>query len=141
MAPQKTVTYLDANVLIAAATGTGEVSRRAIEILDDPDRSLATSAFVRLECLPKPLFYKKQSAKFYEKYFAAVKIWARDFDAIVDIAFGEAVAHDIHPRDALHIGAAVAVGASELLTAERPTKPMFQTSSIAVRSIRPDVGP
>jgi predicted nucleic acid-binding protein len=37
--------------------------------------------------------------------------------------------------DALHIAAALSIGAEEFLTTEKPTKPMFQVSGIQVISI------
>jgi hypothetical protein len=43
------ITFIDAGVLIAASRGNAQVARRAIAILDDPGRSFASSAFVRLE--------------------------------------------------------------------------------------------
>ena len=133
-----TLTFLDANILIAAAAGKDGVSRRAMRILDDPDRRFAASQLVRLETLPKALFHHwSESADFYKAYFDGVEAWADDLDALVEIAFQEAVRHDIAPRDALHVAAAIAVGASELVTAERPTAPMFRTTSVAVRSIHP----
>lgn len=136
-----TLTFLDANVLIAAATGAAEVSRRAMQVLDDPNRRFAASALVRLETLPKALFHgRTKSADFYKAYFDAIEAWADDLDALVETAFDEAVKHDIAPRDALHVAAAAAVGASELVTAEKPTMPMFRTASVEVRSIHPDAG-
>jgi hypothetical protein len=46
-----TITVVDAGVLIAAARGSIDVSARAMAILDDPDRSFASSEFVRLEVI------------------------------------------------------------------------------------------
>ena len=50
------ITFIDAGVLIAAARGRTEVSAQAMAVLDDPDRTFASSEFVRLEVLPKALF-------------------------------------------------------------------------------------
>ncbi len=47
-------TYLDANVLIAAWNGDAESRGWARAVLDDPERQLLTSDFVRLDVLPKP---------------------------------------------------------------------------------------
>jgi hypothetical protein len=44
------------------------------EILNDPERAFAASDFVRLEVLPKALYFHQQAeAAFYEAYFATVK--------------------------------------------------------------------
>lgn len=66
------ITFIDAGVLIAAARGRTEVSAEALAILDDPDRSFASSEFVRLEVLPKALFNRKSAeAEFYLEFFHA----------------------------------------------------------------------
>jgi hypothetical protein len=49
-------TFVDAGVLIAAACGLPEIADLAFRVLDDPDRTLFTSDFVKLEVLPKPTF-------------------------------------------------------------------------------------
>jgi hypothetical protein len=78
------ITFVDAGVLIAAARGRPEVSAQAMAILDDPDRSFASSEFVRLEVLPKALFNKKSNeAEFYNEFFQAVSHWPRDTAALV----------------------------------------------------------
>jgi hypothetical protein len=56
------ITYLDSNVLIAAFLGEPELSQKAMEVIDDPERVLASSEFVRLELLPKPIFYQKRDS-------------------------------------------------------------------------------
>jgi predicted nucleic acid-binding protein len=48
------LTFIDSGVLIAAFRGRDELSERAMAVLDDPDRSFASSEFVRLEVLPRP---------------------------------------------------------------------------------------
>ncbi|NMC19428.1 MAG: hypothetical protein GYA33_03310 [Thermogutta sp.] len=53
-------TDIDANVLIAAFQGEGEVCQRALRVLDDPDRKFVVSDYLRLEVLPKPTFHKKR---------------------------------------------------------------------------------
>lgn len=61
---------MDSGVLIAAARGTDEAARRAMAVLDDPERSFASSAFVRLEVLPKALRHRREAeARFYETFF------------------------------------------------------------------------
>jgi len=65
-----TPTFVDAGVLIAAACGVPEVSERALRFLDDPDRALVTSDFVRLEVMPKPWYHGfKDQVDFYEAFF------------------------------------------------------------------------
>lgn len=115
------VTFVDASVLIAAARGTDEVSRRAIEVLDDPNRIFASSVFVRLEVLPKAVFHARRAeADFYRAFLARVSRWAAPLEGIVANAYREAVRSGLSAMDALHIAAARAIRAFELITAERP---------------------
>jgi hypothetical protein len=51
------------------------------------------------------------------------------------MGFEEAWRHDLTAMDALHVAAAKAVGAIELVTTEKPTKPMFRCEGVSVRSI------
>lgn len=51
-------TFIDSGVLIAAARGRSEQSKRAMQILDDPSREFVSSPFVKLEILPKAIFNK-----------------------------------------------------------------------------------
>lgn len=53
-------TYIDASLLIAAFRGEEQVAQRALRVLDDPDRRLVVSDYLRLEVLPKPTFHKRQ---------------------------------------------------------------------------------
>jgi len=111
------VTFVDAGVLIAAARGRPEVSLAAMAILDDPDRSFASSEFVRLEVLPKALFNRKSDeAEFYVEFFAAVAHWPANTDAVVHDAYDIGARFGLSALDALHIAAAVAAGAEEMVT-------------------------
>jgi hypothetical protein len=62
-------------------------------------------------------------------------MWASDLNRIVLMGFEEAWRHDLTAMDALHVAAAKAVGAIELVTTEKPTKPMFRCEGVSVRSI------
>ena len=131
------LTFVDADVLIAAARGTEPVAAEAFRILDDPDRRFASSAFVKLEVLPKPTHNKRvEEAAFYEEFFAAVTHWADDLNDLMPTAFREACGCGLSAVDALHVAAAAAVGAEELVTAERETSPLHRTTAVHVVSLR-----
>lgn len=126
-----TITFIDAGVLIAAARGRTEVSARAMAILDDPSRSFASSEFVRLEVLPKAFFNRKtDEAEFYLEFFRAVTRWPSNTDAVVRHAYEIAVKFGMAALDALHVAAAISAGAQELVTTERPGKPLHRTTDI-----------
>lgn len=129
-------TYIDSGVLIAAARGTTPVAIRAMEILDDANREFASSIFVKLEVLPKAICYKNTAeSDFYETFFNAVSYWADSLEHIVEDAYHKACKSGLSALDALHVAAAISVGAEELVTTEKPDKPIHRATSIKVVSI------
>jgi predicted nucleic acid-binding protein len=130
------ITFIDAGVLIAAARGSLGNSPKALSFLDDPDRSFASSAFVRLEVLPKAVFHKKaDESTFYEEFFRRVEVWAPLERELLDEALRVATEAGLSALDALHVAAALAVGADELITCEKPDKPVHRVRELTVRTI------
>src|SRR5438128_8027740 len=124
-------TYIDAGVLITAARGVAPNAIKAIEVLDDPNREFVSSIFLKLEILPKAVYYKNEvEAEFYDAFFNIVARWADSLDAIAQEAFKEACLSGLAAMDALHIASAVSVGAEELVTTERVEKPIHRTTLI-----------
>ena len=134
-----TRTYVDAGVLIAAATGRQlEVQPRAIAVLDDPSREFVSSEFVRLEVLPKAVYAKQlDEVAFYERFFASIVAWAQSLDAVVARAYREGVGSGLAAMDALHVAVAAVLGAAELVTTEAPGKPIHRATAVAIVSIHP----
>lgn len=133
-----TLTFVDAGVLIAAVRGTDEIGLRANQVLDDPNRSFASSPFLRLEVLPKARFHKKfGEVYFYESFFEAVERWAVPDSVLVSQAQSLASRFGLSAIDALHVAAALSVGADEILTTERLEKPIHRVTEIRVRSLHP----
>jgi predicted nucleic acid-binding protein len=132
------ITFVDSGVLIAAVRGTEEVATRAMAVLDDPRRSFVSSPFIRLEVLPKALFHRQAAeVAFYQTYFASVDRWAAPTAELVDEAFAEAARSNLSAQDALHVAAAVATGAEELVTTEKTSKPLHSVTSVRVRTLHP----
>jgi predicted nucleic acid-binding protein len=130
------ITYLDSGVLINAFRGITPVSLRAIQILDENTRQFATSAFVKLETLPKAIYNRQQEeAEFYTSFFTSGVIWASELEQIVQV--GDRIAHTygLAGMDALHIAAALSVDAKRFVTTEKLTKPMHRVTEIEVISI------
>lgn len=126
-----TLTYLDASVLILASRAEEGLSRRALDLLDDPDRTFAASSYLRLEVIPQAVFHKKvDQVAFFERFFQGVSVWA-DENGLVDAALREASTYGLHALDALHIAAAARTGA-EFITVENPRKPLYRTRSVKV---------
>jgi hypothetical protein len=132
------LTFVDAGVLIAAARGTDLLALQAMKVLDDPERSFASSPFVRLEVQPKALFHRRtKEAAFYEAFFDAVRQWAAASEDLVQHAHQHAIQYGLSALDALHVAAAVSLGAEELVTSERPDRPIHRVTTIVVRTIQP----
>ncbi|UBF26645.1 type II toxin-antitoxin system VapC family toxin [Kovacikia minuta CCNUW1] len=129
-------TYIDSGVLITAFRGSDEIALRAIQVLDDPDRAFISSEFVKLEVLPKAIHGKRQfEVDFYETFFNQVSYWAEPLDLLVETAFQQASTYGLAAVDALHVAAALIIGADELLTTEKLTKPIHRVTGIQVISI------
>lgn len=129
-------TYLDSGVLIMAFRVNGEVGERARQILTDSNREFASSVFARLELLPKAMYERRQDeVRFYQEYFAGVQHWARDVEQLLDEGYRIGSSYGLAAMDAIHVAAALAVEADELVTTERSTKPMHRVSEIRVVSI------
>ena len=130
------LTFVDAGVLIAAARGGNVQAIRAMDILDDPDREFAASAFLRLEVLPRAIFNKREAEReFYEAFFSTVTHWATDLDAITEVAMRESSANGVEAMDALHVAAAASVGASELVTTEKQSRSIHRARSVRILTI------
>lgn len=69
--------FIDSGVLVTAARTVGELSEKALSILEDPEREFASSQFIKLEVIPKAVYNKQnKEAEFYETFFNNVTYWA-----------------------------------------------------------------
>lgn len=133
-----TCTYIDANVVIAAARGDDALASRALTYLEDPQRTFVPSIFVRLEVLPKAAYLKRSDeAACYTTFLDSVRAWAPVSNALLEHAHHLAVTHGLSAPDAIHVAAAIALQADELITAERPEKPMHRVIGVRVASLFP----
>ncbi|MEX0784004.1 MAG: PIN domain-containing protein [Dehalococcoidia bacterium] len=132
--------YVDASVLISAAKGTEALSVPSLRLLDRPASTFVSSEYVRLECLPSALFFHRQGElEFLEAFFQAVSVWVRPSLAVTREAMRYAATGGLGAMDALHVACAIKAGADELVTAEKPTKPINRVAAIRVRTIHPGV--
>ncbi len=132
------LTFIDGGVLIAALKGHGQTSQTAAKILADRTRQFASSDFVRLEVLLKPIYFGRAwEVAFYESFFSAVTSWATLDLMLTQEAFRIGSSLGLSGMDALHIAAALRVGADELVTSEKLTKPIHRVQGIRVVTIQP----
>lgn len=130
------ITFIDAGVLIAASRGDTDLAHRALAILDDPERSFASSEFVRLEVLPKASFHRRvDELSFYESYFSGVDHWAEPGATLIESALSLAQEKGLSALDALHGAAALAVNASEIVTTERLGRPIHRLTQVKIRTL------
>lgn len=128
-------TAIDANLLIAAWSGRSSMYQRALQVLEDSERVLIVSDALWLETMPKAI-YMAQAAEyaFYQAVFdrAECQAWSPD---IVSSAKRLAQLYGLAAMDAVHIAVALAAGAHEFLSGEKPGKPMFRVTEIAIVSL------
>jgi len=131
------ITFID--VLIAASRGNTEVARRALEVLDDPGRSFASSVFIKLEVLPKASFHRRtDELAFYDDYFRSVDHWVNPGEALTANALSLARENGLSALDAIHGAAALEAKAAELVTTERRSRPIHRLTRIKVTTIDSD---
>jgi predicted nucleic acid-binding protein len=129
-------TFIDSGVLIAAAIGSPDISHAAREILDDPDRKFVSSEFIRLEVCPKAKFYGHDlEAAFYAAFFESVGIWVPVTELLTDLAYEEACTLGLSALDALHVAAAALSHCEEIVTTEKPFKPIHRFKAARVASL------
>ena len=132
------ITFIDTGVLIVAARGEDEMSEKALEILDDPDREFASSPFLKLETVPKAMWFgNKEEVQFYDAFFRDVSHWPVSTELVVQRAPQEASRDGLGPMDALHVAAASIVGADEFITTEKAEKSIHRATGVTVTSIQP----
>lgn len=108
-----------------------------MDLLEDPSRTLASSEFVRLEVLPQAYYHRNRAeVEIYESFFRRVSRWAEPVEVITRNAYDEALKTGLSALDALHVAAAALAGADELLTAEKPDKPIHRARLVPVRTTR-----
>lgn len=122
----KQITVVDSSVLISAAIGPDPARRmRAIALIADQRREFAATRFLSLEVLPIPTRYqKRKELNFYERFFSNVATWL-DEEPLIKPALDLACLYGLGVIDALHLAAAMSLNA-EFVSAERPTKPLYQ---------------
>ncbi len=126
-------TYLDSGVLIGGARGAPKVIQAVYDLFDQPGREFVSSVFVRLETMPKAVHHRRTvEIAFYRGYFERVAAWAHLDDALVHGAEQFALRLGLSALDALHVASAIVLGADELVTTERPTKPIHRATGVAV---------
>lgn len=94
-------TFLDAGVLIAATRSTGTIGVTALALFNATDRVFVTSECVRMEVLPKALYYYRQAeVALYERFFARAAHIVRYSESLRRQAYTEACTTGLAALDA-----------------------------------------
>jgi predicted nucleic acid-binding protein len=132
------LTYVDANVLIAAFRAQSDLSALAVRVLRDPGRAILVSDALWLETIPKATYHRQQrEVAFYEGVFSLAHQRIGWSQAVTRKACELAPRYGLAAMGAVHVAAAIVGGADELITGEKWDKPMFRVSEIRVLSLQP----
>ena len=122
--------------MIAAYVGDVKHTIPARAILDDPTRTFVASPFLSLEVLPKASFHRRdREAEFYRSFFALATVWVEPTESLLQSAALQAETYGLAAMDALHVAAALAGNASELITTEKLSKPIHRVKGLVVRTL------
>jgi predicted nucleic acid-binding protein len=123
----QTRSYIDASLIIDAVSHELTAQKRhAVAVLDDTGRDFITSDYVWLETLPKMQYQKMREQIHAAGLFFQHADFVQSNEAIIAKAKQLAAAYGLAAIDALHAACAIAGGADELITCEKPTKPFFR---------------
>jgi hypothetical protein len=129
-------TFIDSGVLITAWRGNPAQKIKALTVIADLNRQFISSPFVKLEVLPKPIWYQnKLEVQFYQDFFDTVSEWAEDCVKLADEALRIGSLYGLGGMDALHVAAAISSQADEFITTERITSPLSRVQGVQVKFI------
>lgn len=133
----KTITFVDANILIAAWRGNAELLQKSMEIIEDPDREFIVSDYLKLEVIPKPTFHGfHEEVQFMQTFIDSASLQVIGTPSITTQAIALACRYGLSAMDALHAETAIEAKADVFFTIEKPTKPLSRILEIKVVSLR-----
>ncbi|GHV33377.1 hypothetical protein AGMMS4952_25180 [Spirochaetia bacterium] len=130
-------TYLDSSVLINAFNNDQAIVLRTLNLLSDPNRSFITGDYVFLEVIPKERYFRMFAQEAFCANIFRKSTFIRSTDEIIAKADEIATMYGLAAMDALHAATAIAGGADELITFEKPNKPFFRIprETLAITSL------
>jgi hypothetical protein len=132
----KTLTFVDANVLVAAWRGNEELCLKAMEVIDDPDREFIVSDYLILEVIPKPTFFGNNAeVEFMVSFIDSASLKVNGTPLITAQAIELACQYGLSAMDALHAEVAIAGKADVFITIEKTTRPLHRVREIRVECI------
>ena len=125
-------TYVDSNVILSAWNGELPLHEESLAILADQDRDFLSTSLVELETVAHATFgHRQKEVEFLRMYFDVIVTDTTTVgEDLVSEANEIACATDAGGIDAMHIAAAKRLKADQLITREKPTKPMHRTDFV-----------
>jgi predicted nucleic acid-binding protein len=94
---------------------------------------LSAGAALELELLPSAVYYQRAAEQaFCETFLRNTVSWVEPSKRLFALALSLAGMHGLAALDALHIASALAAGAQEFITTEKPTKPIYRVSKLKI---------
>ena len=126
----KCKTFLDANIVITAFGGLPSHRLSAMAVLQDVNRVLLVSDYLRLELIARPAYRSRLSDRmeaarakaelqFMLEFFAGPVEEISASSAITGVAVDLACRYGLGAMDALHISAAISAGADEFVASDQ----------------------
>lgn len=126
-------TYLDTNVLFAAARGVDASHEAAMAIIEDPERTFVSGVFSMLEVVPVPLYNgKHDEVEFYDTFYQACEQIIEASAGLCQDGLEEAKTHGMGGMDALHVVSAERAGADELVTGEQRERAIHRATRVRI---------
>lgn len=130
------LTFVDTCVLRIAWGGEQSLSEKAFSILNDTKRLFVVSDYLELELTPKPIFHNYPDERdFFQLFLDNAYLRIDSSSAITRRAIDLAAKYNLGIMDAIHYSIACEAKVDEFITAEKPTKPFFQTKELNVSTI------
>ena len=124
--------FADTSIYFLAFRGVEEVAKGARDVLLRRSGLLLISDHLKLEVLPKAIFYKKVfESRFYQSIFAR-SLLISSGEALQAQAMKLACTYGLAAGDANLIAAACLGGADLFVTTEKVTKPMYSVREIEI---------
>ena len=126
-------TYVDSNVLIAAASRKGPFVSESLDLLDDAGREFVSSIYVQIEVYPYARKHRLPvELRFFDRFFDGVAAWPADYERVSGRAIEILSRFPISTLDALHVACAMDLGTDEMVTLEGAHKGICKTKLLDV---------
>jgi predicted nucleic acid-binding protein len=128
--------YVDSSLIIdAVGSKQTERMRQAFAVINERGKTFLTSDYVWLETMPKMQYQRMiGQIRLAEAFFSHAE-FVPSTNSVIAEAKRLAMTYGLAAMDSLHAASAIAGGADELITCERPDKPFFRIPPDVLRVV------